>query len=120
MGRLSRHVQASIRTFEVRVTFKETERLIKLLKANGISHFKSLEVEIDFGSVSGSVVDSVDHSPNHARSRQLDKKVVPPQAAPPVEQHIPHHVNEVQQLLKLSDEDLVDRLFPDHTQSKDE
>ena len=35
-------------------------------------------------------------------------------AAPPVEMEIPHHINEVSKLLKLSDEDLVDKLFPEH------
>lgn len=36
-------------------------------------------------------------------------------AVPPVEIEIPHHVNEVANLLKLGDEDLVDKLFPDYT-----
>lgn len=39
----------------------------------------------------------------------------PPTAAavPPVELEIPHHQNEVLGLLKLSDEQLVDKMFPE-------
>lgn len=42
-----------------------------------------------------------------------ETKDVPPQAAPPVEMEIPHHTNEVMSLLKMSDEDLVDKMFPE-------
>ena len=41
---------------------------------------------------------------------------VPLQAIPPVDIEIQHHVNEVKSLLKLSDEDLVDKMFPDLSQ----
>ncbi len=41
-----------------------------------------------------------------------------PAAAPPVENKIPHHVNEVARLLKLNDEELVDALFPEGAEQK--
>ena len=40
-------------------------------------------------------------------------KEVPLQAIPPVEMPIPHNANEVLGLLKLSDEQLVEKMFPD-------
>lgn len=44
------------------------------------------------------------------------EKSVPLQAVPPVQLEIPHHLNEVTSILKMSDEELVDQLFPDYTQ----
>ena len=41
---------------------------------------------------------------------------IPSQAIPPVETEIPHHENEVLNLLKLSDEQLVDKMFPDYSE----
>lgn len=43
-----------------------------------------------------------------------------PAAIPPVEMEIPHHVNEVLGLLKLSDEQLVDKMFPDYSKLEGE
>lgn len=42
-----------------------------------------------------------------------ETKDVPPQAVPPVEMEIPHHTNEVMSLLKMNDNDLVDKMFPE-------
>lgn len=47
-------------------------------------------------------------------------KDVSPAAIPPVEMDIPHHANEVLGLLKLSDADLVDKMFPDYSQLEGE
>jgi hypothetical protein len=49
-------------------------------------------------------------------SPKMDKPEVPLAAVPPVEMKIPHNASEVVNLLRLNDEDLVDRLFPDYTQ----
>lgn len=86
-----------------------------------MSHFKSLEIEVSFAHISSPTTNDYNDS---SFDRPVDlrpakkpvgrpKKIVPGQAAPPVETSIPHHVNEVAALLKLSDEDLVDRMFPD-------
>lgn len=86
-----------------------------------MSHFKSLEIEVSFANISSPIIYDRDGS---SVDRPIDprpvkkpvgrpKKVVPPQSAKPVESTIPHHVNEVAEMLKLSDEDLVDRMFPD-------
>lgn len=77
------------------------ERLLHVLKAHGVSHFKSndLELRMDAGV-------SVTPSTPPPEPKVLGD-VLPSQ-----EEGIPHHVNEVAGLLKLSDADLVDKLFP--------
>lgn len=99
------------------MTIKEVEKLIHLLRSNGVSHFKSLECEISFVP-RGTVVETL---PVVVPQPKVSKTKAPPaQAAPPVQLEIPHHVNEVAKLMKLSDNDLVDALFPDPTEPKDE
>jgi hypothetical protein len=39
-----------------------------------------------------------------------------PSEVPPTEISIPHHENKVASLLKMSDEELIDKMFPDYTQ----
>jgi hypothetical protein len=91
-----------------------------LMRKHGVSYYKSTEVEIkcDLGvpSVSAPVVGTPPVSVLDAKNTigVIDPKGPATAAsAPPVEMEIPHHVNEVAALLKLSDNDLVDRLFPD-------
>ncbi len=85
---------------------KKLERIIKFLRDNNVSHIKTLKYEITlsvlaapFVAAAGEVAKEEDAPPTGA-------------AIPPTENAIPHHVNEVANLLKLSDEDLVDKLFP--------
>lgn len=54
--------------------------------------------------------------PQTMRTEALKVTEVPLAAIPPVAIDIPHHLNEVRGLLKLSDEALVDRMFPDFSQ----
>jgi hypothetical protein len=86
------------------------------MRKHGVSYFKSVEYEIKIDS-SMPLASMPDPS--------ISKPVSPPTStpssaasAPPVEINIPHHVNEVKNLLKLSDNELVDKLFPDHTQEQ--
>src|ERR1017187_5097289 len=86
----------------------KAEKLFVLMKQYGVSHFKTLEVEIKMEAVCDPVkVPLVTFN---------ETKPVPSQAAPPVDSKIIHHANEVANLLKLSDEDLVDKMFPDYSQ----
>lgn len=85
----------------------KAEQLFIVMKQYGVSHFKTLDLEI---RMEGVIVSSP------MEPKEI-KKVVPSQAIPPVEQKIPHHVNEVANLLKLNDNDLVDKLFPDYSQA---
>lgn len=96
------------------MTLKKTDQLLKLLRSHGVSHFKSLQVEVSLES-------SHVHSSNLAIVKQTPEEVstmaapVPPTGAaiPPVSSDIPHHVNEVAKLLKLEGNDFVEALFPD-------
>lgn len=94
---------------------EKTERLITLLKQSGVTYFKDGELEIRLDGHS-----SVSSTAPLTSGFISTPPSFPLQAVPPVETEIPHHVNEVQNLLKLSDEDLVDKLFPDYSQIKAE
>ncbi len=98
------------------MTIKDVEKLIHLLRSNGVSHFKSLECEISFVP-HGTPQDTL---PVVVPPKVSKVKAPPSQAAPPVQMEIPHHINEVEKLLKLSDNDLVEALFPEPTLPKDE
>lgn len=107
------------------MTAQELANLLPTLATAGVSFFRFEEpgtVEIRF------------HTPAHALNvatpselpknnpQGVDKspraEAAPPTGAaiPPREVEIPHHVNEVQQLLRLSDTDLVNKLFPDYSE----
>lgn len=91
----------------------KAEKLFLLMKQHGVEYFKTLELEIRMGVEIGPVKEPLE--PVKAPPK-APRKVPAPQSVPPVEQAIPHHVNEVKNLLKLNDNDLVDKLFPDYTQ----
>jgi hypothetical protein len=89
----------------------KAEKLFELMKRHGVEHFKTMELEIRMHS---SQIAMPEISPKPSIP---DSKPAPPlQAIPPNEMKIPHHVNEVANLLKLNDEQLVDKLFPDFSQ----
>lgn len=83
----------------------KAEKLFSLMKQYGVEYFKNENLEIKM--TPQAALTSVE-TPS-------EQKVVPPQAAPPVDMKIPHHINEVADLLKLTDEELVDKLFPDYS-----
>lgn len=97
------------------MNIQDTESLMVLMRKHGVSYFKSTEVEIKIDSqVQSSVVPILGDIPTP--SVNVPRGTSGPQtaaAAPPVDMDIPHHDNEVAKLLRLSDEDLVDRLFPE-------
>lgn len=120
---------------------KNAERLITLLRTNGVLYFKSKDLEIridpsvkglvssdrvDPGSTSNNPGDSIRNAQNPPMngSNNLWAPLTsgymvpgpPLQAVPPVESEIPHHFNEVRSMLKMGDEELVDKLFPDFSQ----
>lgn len=98
------------------MNLKGTERFLNLLRAYGVSHFKSPEMEIRIGAPPTTSPDL-----SHAVSSPPSQTKAPANAAsaPPVEMQIPHHVNEVAKLLKLNDADLVDALFPEGAPPKE-
>ena len=89
---------------------REIENLLQLLRAYGVNHFKTGEMEIQFG-VSSPPEQFTTIGPPPPSS--IVKGPPTAAAAPPVAMEIPHHVNEVAALLKLSNEELVDRMFPE-------
>ena len=89
------------------MTIAEIEQLIRLLKTSGVKSFKSKDIKLEFEPMNALA----------ARAPDSTNKPAPPlQAIPPVTEEIIHHANEVASLLRLNDEDLVDKLFPDYTQ----
>lgn len=94
------------------MNLKQTDKLLKLLRSHNVSHFKSLDLEVRLEALSGAnhltVVNPLEEDPKTAAP-------VPPTGAavPPVENTIPHHVNEVKALMRLSPEELAERMFPE-------
>jgi hypothetical protein len=90
---------------------QKAEKLFALMKQYGVELFKNEKIEIKMGS-NTSIVSNFIKSEN-------ESKLPEPQAIPPVDIKIPHHINEVSNLLKLNDNDLVDKLFPDYSQQNE-
>lgn len=95
------------------MTLKQTESLLKMLRNNHVSHFKTLEIEVRIGPPLSTSALSIVTPPEEITPKAAASVPQTAAAAPPVKMEIPHHINEVAQLLKLSDEDLVEKLFPD-------
>ncbi len=76
------------------MTPKEIKTLIKTLRAAGVMHYKTPELELKLDPI---------EPRKRARSKPTD------------ESEIKHKAEELTSLLKLSDQDLVDRMFPDYT-----
>lgn len=94
------------------MNLKEIEDVFLLMRRHGVNHFKNLEMEID--------LEPGQHSLFEPEPKKESKGPPHAAAAPPREMEIPHHINEVANLLKLNDEALVDKLFPDYTQQAGE
>lgn len=88
---------------------QKAEKLFALMKQFGVEYFKHEDLEIKMPHTANTVEIS--------KSTANTVSIAPePQAIPPTEMKIPHHVNEVANLLKLDDYALVDKLFPDYSQ----
>lgn len=96
---------------------EKIEQMFALMKQYGVAHFKEDGVEIKFSdAVAPAPTVETQKAPAAVTTPKKPTIKVPLQAVPPVESQVPHHINEVANLLKLSDEELVDKLFPDYTQ----
>lgn len=96
------------------MTPKEIKTLVKALKAAGVTHYKTAELELNLATSQSFA------SPNVSRETKKAPKAQLPLLTHEEEKPIEHKVVELTSLLKLSDTDLVDRLFPDHTDYGDE
>lgn len=88
---------------------------MKLMRQHGVSYFKSTEVEvkIDGPFPMAPAIVPVPSKPKEPAQQSFNLGPETAAAAPPVEMEIPHHENQVLNLLRLSDNDLVDKLFPE-------
>lgn len=94
---------------------KKYEKIFNLMQQFGVEYFKNDELEIKMRESSKPVA-----MPTAIKQKPGPKRKLPdPQAIPPVDMKIEHHVNEVANLLRLSDNDLVDKLFPDYSQTQE-
>jgi hypothetical protein len=98
------------------MTIIEIAQLIELLKSNGVTRFKSDDIEFRFRE--NEKIESPKHKislPRKKRAKEEPETIqnIPNQAIPAVSEDIPHYANEVLGMLRMSDEELVDRLFPD-------
>lgn len=96
---------------------EKAEKIFSLMRQFGVEYFKHEDLEIRLAidlKPTPPVETPIVKAEAKSKGRSVSKPP-PSQAAPPVESNIPHHVNEAARLLKMSDEDLVDELFPDYS-----
>jgi hypothetical protein len=97
------------------LNIKATEKLLKLLRQNGVLSFKSPGIEIVLSGHTRITPPSPE-TLYRASSQELEvspDKDEPLGAMAPTEMPVPHSINKVQALLKMSDEELVDKMFPE-------
>ncbi len=94
------------------MTPKEIKTLIKTLRAAGVTHFKSGDVEL--------ILLPSETKPVVPRETKPKEIIIPLDAPHEEDKPIQHKVVELTSLLKLSDTELVDQLFPDHTKYEDD
>ena len=85
---------------------KELRKVAKVMKDFGITHFKNAEFEL---SISADVVFDRIAKTRKRRAKATDE----------VDEEIQHKIEELNSVMKIGDNDLVDRLFPDHTQDEE-
>lgn len=97
------------------MTLKQTEKLIQMLKASGVTRFKTVDVELEFGNSTASTSGMRNSVPNRQKKKSASTQPPSPVGADllPKDIPIPHHMSEVRSLLKLNDNDLVDKIFPE-------
>jgi hypothetical protein len=99
------------------MTPKEIKSLIKTLRASGISHYKTPELEL---TLSPLIEKQIKPIVMPVATPQTVSRETPLDAPYEEEKPIEHTDVNLVSLLKLSDEDLLDRLIPDHTKEAEE
>jgi hypothetical protein len=89
---------------------KNLRDVCEVLREFNVGYFKTSEIEL---TMSLSALANKISAPNNSQPKD-------PEVSPEEEKEIKHKVEELTSLMRLSDTDLVDRLFPDHTQDQDE
>jgi hypothetical protein len=81
------------------LTPKEIKAVVKTMRSSGVKRLKTADFEIDLSD---------------APARTRKKRITPEE-----EQEIKHKLEQMKSVMSLGDEELLDRLFPDH-QPQDE
>ena len=95
---------------------EKLEKIFRLMQDFGVEFFKHEDLEIKMSALQPQ---KEEQKPKEERRNKSKSKKVESQAIPPTEMVIPHKINEVTSLLKLGDEELVDKLFPDYSNAPD-
>lgn len=85
---------------------KEFKAIAKAMRECGVSHFKCGDTEIQMAQEL-----PVERKNKRIKQSAPISPTTPPEHSDPIE----HKVEALASLMKLSDSDLVDELFPDHT-----
>ncbi len=96
------------------MTPKQLEALIAHLNASGALSFKGMGIEITFATPAGLL--QVDHKTPKRVKKITNPKPHPeiPKPSPELEP-VPHKDERLESIMKLSDNELLDQLFPDNT-----
>lgn len=94
------------------MTLEEIDSLIKVLRANGVTKFKSPEISIKLNGANPVVVHSQKRQTKLPKEREIFHGKLEEITIPPVEEETKHTVDAVRSLLRMSPEELVDRMFP--------
>jgi hypothetical protein len=113
------------------MTHQQTSRLLSLLRANGVQYFKSPTHEIRLGALDAQ---PAGHAVGPSPLQDVPRRTQPPSSnesnvmqpspvgqtnnqnagdVPVKEMVIPHQLNEMISVMKMSDEELVDKIFPE-------
>jgi hypothetical protein len=91
---------------------KELKKIAKTMKALGITHLKTAEFELTMAADTNVPAPKVETKPIPVVP--LEKSLSPEEEA-----KIVHKVEELKSIMQLGDMELLDRMFPDHTQYPD-
>lgn len=107
------------------MTAKQTENLVRALARLGVTYVKTSEIEVHLSANSDAHSDPIVEQVETSLPRSPLQTPQATVASPPQpkegeksDKEIPHTIEELASLLKLSDKDLLDRLFPDATQEE--
>lgn len=103
------------------MTSGELKELLALMREFGVTRYKAKGIDLRLELRPGDIVNPLNlpKEPLKYVSRETTQAPISESEASPTEE-ITHKVVEMTSLLKLSDQELVDRLFPDHTQDEAE
>ena len=110
------------------MTPKELEKLVNSLRSHGVSYLKTPNLEVHLTGNQPQAQKEVKEKPLTPTNSRVDlppsdAKVSDFADAPKTSEgpeNIPHKVQELTSIMKLSDRDLLDRLFPEPTKDEQE